>query len=85
MVSDNGDDKADDDDHDDDDGNSWSCWNWHRWSTNNAWQVSKPEIPIKGRKKLSCRHERQIREKNSAEQKAIPYHWLFYVTIKFVW
>ena len=36
--------------------------------TNNAWQVSKPERPITGRKKLSCRHERQIREDDSAEK-----------------
>ena len=46
--------------------------------------MTKPEIPIKGRKKLSCRHERQIREDKSAEQKAKPYQQLFYFRIKFV-
>ena len=52
--------------------------------TNNAWQVSQPEIPIKGRKKLSCRHGRRIREHKSPEQKEKTYQWLFYVRIKFV-
>ena len=78
----------DDKDDDDDNGNSKmlrSCRSWHGWSTNNAWHVSKPEIPIKGRKKLSCRHERQIIEDKNAEQIAKPYKWLFYVRIKFVW
>ena len=55
----------------------WSCWNQHKWSTNNAWQVSKPDITIKGRKKLSCHHERQIKEDKTAEQKSKPYQWLF--------
>ena len=55
------------------------------WSTNNAWQVSKLELPITGRKKLSCRHKRQIRADKSAEQKAKPYQWLFYVRIKSIW
>ena len=41
-------------------------------NTNNAWQVSKPEIPTKRRKKLPCVHETQIREDKSAEQKAKP-------------
>ena len=35
--------------------------------------LDRPERPIKGRKKLSYRHERQIREDKSAEQKAKPY------------
>ena len=39
---------------------------------------------IKGREKLSCCHERQIREDKSAEQKVKPYQLLFYVSIKFV-
>ena len=51
---------------------------------NNVWQVSKSEIPIKGKKKLSCRHWRQIIEDKSAEQKAKPYQWLFDVRTKFV-
>ena len=51
---------------------------------NNAWQVYKPERPIKRRRKLSCRHERQIREGKSAEQKAKPYQWSFCVRIKFI-
>ena len=38
-----------------------------------AWQVSKPERPIKGKRKLSCRYKRQIREDKDAEQKAKPY------------
>ena len=44
-----------------------------------ASRVQRPEssvqgqITIKGRKKLSCRHERQIREDKSAEQKAKAY------------
>ena len=41
--------------------------------TNNAWQVSQPEIPIKSRKKLSCRHDRRIREDKSPEQKEKTY------------
>ena len=56
-----------------------------QWSTSNAWQVRKPEIPTKGRKKLSCHHERQIREDKSADLKAKPYQWLFYVRIRFAW
>ena len=35
--------------------------------------ISKPERPIKGRNKLSCLHDRQIREDKSAEQKTKPY------------
>ena len=54
-------------------------------STNNIWQVNKPERPIKERTNLSCRHERQIREDKSAEQKAKPYQLSFYVRIKFIW
>ena len=73
-----------DDDKDDDDANSKDVEIVEiRWSTNNAWQVSKPERPIKGIKELSCRHERQIREYKRAEQKAKEYQWLFYVRIKF--
>ena len=34
--------------------------------------VSKPVIPIKGRRELSCHHEIEIREDESAEQKAKP-------------
>ena len=41
-------------------------------STNYAWQVSKPDTPIKGRNRLSCHHERQIREDKSAERKGKP-------------
>ena len=52
----------DDDDDDDDDANSKDAEVCHRWSTNNSLQFTKSEIPIKGRKKLSCRHKRQIRE-----------------------
>ena len=84
MTSDNKDDKDDDDD-DDDDGSSKDAKNWHRWSTNNTWQLSKSAIPIKGRKKLSFRHERQIREDKSADQKIKPYQWLFCIRIKFAW
>ena len=84
MASDNDDDKDDDDDDDDDDTNSKDAEVVEIEGTNNAWQVSKPEIPIKERKKLSCRHERQIREHKSAEKKTKPYQWLFYVKIKFV-
>ena len=32
----------------------------------------------------SCRLERQIREDKGAEQKEMPYQWLFHVRIKFV-
>ena len=46
--------------------------------------VNKPERPIKGRKKLSCREERQIREDKGAKQKAKPHQVLFYVRIKLV-
>ena len=89
MASDADDVKDDDDDDDDDDDGDANSKdvevveNWHRW--NHAWWVSKPEIPIKGRKELSCRHKIQFREDKSAEQKAKPYQWLFYVRIKFVW
>ena len=38
----------------------------------------------KGRKKLFCRHERQIREGKIAEQKAKQYQLLFYIEIKFL-
>ena len=38
-------------------------------SINNAWEVSKPEIFVKGRKKISCRHEIQVREEKGAEKK----------------
>ena len=38
-----------------------------------AWQLSKPERPIKRKRKLSCHYERQIREDKDAEQKAKPY------------
>ena len=54
VASDNNNDKDDDDD-----ANSWICWNQHRWSIKNAWQISKPKIAMKGRKKLFCHHERQ--------------------------
>ena len=40
---------------------------------------------MKGRTKLSCHHERQIKEDKTAEQKSKPYQWLFYVRIKFIW
>ena len=50
-----------------------------------AWQVSKPEIPIKGRKEFSCRHEIQIREDKNPEQKTKPCQWLCCIRIKFVW
>ena len=84
MASDNDDDKDDDDDV-----NSKGA-EVAEIGTGDAltmlWLVSKPEIPIKGRKKFSCRHERQIREDKSAEQKAKPYQWLFFfLRIKFVW
>ena len=75
----------DDDDDDDDDANSKDAEVCHRWSTNNSLQFTKSEIPIKGRKKLSCRHKRQIREDKSVEQKVKSYQWLLYVRIKFVW
>ena len=81
MASDN------DDDKDDDDTNSKDAEVVEIGTgegTNNAWQVSKPEIPIKERKKLSYRHERPIREHKSAEKKTKPYQWLFYVKIKIV-
>ena len=86
--SDNDDNIDDDDDaDDDDDGNSTDAEvvEIGTGEASNAWQVSKAEIRIKGRMKLSCRHERQIREDKSAEQKAKPYQWLFTVRIKFVW
>ena len=38
----------------------------------------------KGRKKLFCRHERQIREGKIAEQKAKQCQLLFYIEIKFL-
>ena len=71
MASDNDNDKDDDDDDDDDDDVSSKAAEVVEsgtGGTSNAWQVSKPEIPIKVRKKLSCCHERQIREHKSAEQ-----------------
>ena len=80
-------DDDDDDDADDDDGKSKDAEvvEIGTGEASNAWQVSKAEIRIKGRMKLSCRHERQIREDKSAEQKAKPYQRLFTVRIKFVW
>ena len=84
---DDDDDDDDDDADDDDDGKSKDAEvvEIGTGEASNAWQVSKAEIRIKGRMKLSCRHERQIREDKSAEQKAKPYQWLFTVRIKFVW
>ena len=82
VVSDNDDVKDDDDD---DDANSKNVEVVEIDTRDNAWQVSKPEIPIKGRKELSCHHEIQIREDKSAEQKTKPYQWLRYIRIKFVW
>ena len=46
--------------------------------------VNLRKLTIKGRKKLSCPHERQIKEDKSAEQKSKPYQCLFYVRIKFI-
>ena len=75
VASDNDDDKNDDDDNDDDDDDDAN-----RQSVEVV-EISKGEaltmldrlvnlkLLIKGRK-LSCRHERQIREDKSAEQKA---------------
>ena len=72
-----------DDVKDDDDANSKDVEvvEMHKWNTKNAWQVSKPEIPIKGRKELSCRYEIHIREDKSAEQKPKAYQWLSYIRI----
>ena len=42
-------------------------------SINNACEVSKPEIFVKGREKISCRHEIQVREEKGAEKKAKQY------------
>ena len=80
--SDKNDDDYDDDDDDDDDVNSKDV---KVVSIGSGEAPTMSEIPIKGRKKLSCRHERKTREDKSAEQIAKPYQWLFYVGIKFAW
>ena len=61
---------SNDDDDDYDDANSKDA---EVVEIGNVSYVSKPEIPIKGRKELSCRHKIRIREDKSAEQKAKPY------------
>ena len=80
--SDKNDDDYDDDDDDDDDVNSKDV---KVVSIGSGEAPTMSEIPIEGRKKLSCRHERKTREDKSAEQIAKPYQWLFYVGIKFAW
>ena len=60
----------DDDDDDDDDINSKDV---KVVSIGSGEVPTMSEIPIKGRKKLSCRHERKTREDKSAEQIAKPY------------
>ena len=80
VASDNDDDKNDDDDNDDDDNDDDDDDDANSQSVEVV-EISKGEaltmldrlvnlkLLIKGRK-LSCRHERQIREDKSAEQKA---------------
>ena len=83
VVSDNDDDKDDDNDVSSKDVEFVEIGTVEA-PTADAWQVSKPERPIKERKKLFCRHEKQIREDKSAEQKAKSYQWWFNVRIKFM-
>ena len=78
MASDNGDDKDDDDDDDDDDdadGNSKGA-EVVEVGTSEALtmldRLVKLKYPSK-EERNSCRHETQIREDKSAEQKAKPY------------
>ena len=84
VASDNGDYKDDDDDDDnDDDGNSKDIEIVEvaevvEIGTGEALTMLDRLVNLKylsKKKKLPCRHERQIREEKGAEQKAKPYQW----------
>ena len=86
MASDNDDVKNDDnddddDDNDDDDANSKDV-KVVEMATGQTLTMLDRLVNLKY---LSKKERNQIKEDKSAEQKARPYQWLFYVRIKFVW
>ena len=83
MASDNDDVKNDDndDDDDDDDANSKDV-KVVEMATGQTLTMLDRLVNLKY---LSKKERNQIKEDKSAEQKARPYQWLFYVRIKFVW